>query len=242
MSEALNTLLEWKRLTGDEIAQLEKHLPVIIPVGLIEAHGPHLALSVDLDTADYFARHVAEQSGAILAPILNYGFADEMAGYAGTVGITADTLASVYTDIATMFCRHGFRQQIWLSGHGANKIPFEIALPRVWRAYPDARLAYWNYWSEAGFGQVHHADKIETEIALAVGTTAHMDRVRDYRVTKPWYRIRSRHELDPVSGGINGSPSQANRVEGERTCAHIVRILADKVRTIIAEETLGEKR
>jgi len=229
-------LIEWKHLTSDEIAQLDPRLPVIIPIGLIEAHGPHLAVSVDLDTAEHFARAIAAEGGAILAPILNYGFADEMAGYSGTVGLTADTLASVYTDVAGMFCAHGFTRQIWLSGHGANKIPFEIALPRLWGKYPEARLNYWNYWSEAGFNQIHHADKGETEIALAVGTSARLDRVQDFKVTKPWYRIRSRHALDPASGGINGAPSQADPAEGQRVRDEIVHLLAERVRRIVAAE------
>lgn len=33
---------EWIKLTSDEIADLDKSLPVIIPVGLVEAHGPHV--------------------------------------------------------------------------------------------------------------------------------------------------------------------------------------------------------
>lgn len=141
-------MIEWKHLTSAEVPHIDHRLPVILPVGLIEAHGPHLALSVDCDTADYFARRVAENTGAILAPILNYGFADEMAEYPGTVGVTADTLTAIYTDVASHFCAHGFTRQIWLSGHGANKGPFEIALQRIWQKFPDARLAYWNYWTE----------------------------------------------------------------------------------------------
>ena len=232
-------MIEWKHLTSDEVPRVDRRLPVIIPIGLVEAHGPHLALSVDCDTADTFARRIAEESGAILAPLLPYGYADEMAEYPGTIGVTADTLACIYTDLACHFCRHGFTRQIWLSGHGANRIPFDVALPRIWQRHPDARLAYWNYWTEAGFTKISHADKGETEIALAVGTRAHMDRVRDFKVNKPWHRLRSRHALYPDSGGINGQPSQADPAEGVRVRDEIIRILAEKVRAIIAGETSG---
>lgn len=229
-------MIEWKHLPSDDIARLDRRLPVIIPIGLIEAHGPHLAVSVDSDTADYFARRIAEESGAILAPIVHYGYADEMAGYPGTLGVTADTLAAVYTDLAAQFCGQGFLRQIWLSGHGANRVPFDVALPRIWQRHPEARLTYWNYWTEAGFTKIHHADQGETEIALSVGTRAAMDRVRDFTVEKPWYRIRSRATLDPASGGINGFPSRANAEAGVRDRDAIVRLLAEKVRAIIAGE------
>jgi creatinine amidohydrolase len=229
-------MIEWKHLTSDEIPALDRRLPVIIPVGLIEAHGPHLALSVDLDSAEYFSRRVAEATGAILAPALPYGFADEMAEYPGTIGLTGDTTIAVLTDLARHFCRHGFKNLLFLSGHGANGAAFNLAVYRVWETYPDARLAYWNYWSEAGFTKISHADQAETEIALAIGTRSHMDRVKDFKVSKPWYRIRSRAAICPGTGGINGSPSQADPAEGERVCAEIVRILSEKVRAIIAAE------
>lgn len=229
-------MIEWKHLTNDEIGRLDRRLPVIIPIGLIEAHGPHLAVSVDSDTADYFSRRLAENTGAILAPIVHYGFADEMGEYPGTLGVTADTLAAVYTDLASQLAARGFLRQLWLSGHGANKIPFEIALPRIWARFPAARLAYWNYWTEAGFTTIHHADQGETEIALAVGTRAVMDRVRDFKVDKPWFRLRSRHALDPLSGGINGQPSRSDPAAGVRDRDEIVRLLGEKLRAIIARE------
>ncbi len=87
-------MIEWITLTSDEIAAVDKRLPVIVPLGLVEAHGPHLPLSVDVECGSYFARRVAEESGAILAPALPYGFADEMREYPGTVGLKAETLDS----------------------------------------------------------------------------------------------------------------------------------------------------
>ena len=225
---------EWSQLTSDEVAALDRKLPVIIPLGLIEAHGPHLATSVDMDTAAYFARRIAENTGAILLPVLPYGFADEMAEYVGTVGVSADTMAAIVTDISCRLCQHGFKRQIFLSGHGANKLPVEMAFYRIWEKHPDLQAVYWNYWSEAGFNKIAHADKGETEIALAVGTKSHMERVKDFKVNKPWYRIRSRAEICPGTGGINGAPSQADPEEGERMREEIVRILSDRVKSIVA--------
>jgi creatinine amidohydrolase len=233
-------VIEWIRLTSQEVGSVDKRLPVIIPLGLIEAHGPHLPLSVDLDTASFFARQIAVNTGAILAPLLAYGFADEMREYPGTIGLSAQTLGHVIADISSMFCLHGFTRQIFLSGHGANKMPVELAFWKVWEAYPHLRATYWNYWSEAGLNNIHHADKGETEIAMAVGTAVKMDRVKDFAVNKPWFRIRSRHSLDPNSGGINGQPTLADPREGERMCQSIVQVLSQRVADIIKTEGLGE--
>ncbi|MEI8037783.1 MAG: creatininase family protein [Verrucomicrobiota bacterium] len=227
---------EWSQLTSDEVAALDRTLPVIIPLGLVEAHGPHLATSVDMDTAAYFARKIAGNTGAILLPLMPYGFADEMAEYVGTLGLRADTMTAVITDLSCHLCAHGFNRQIFLSGHGANKLPTEMAFHRIWEKFPDLRAVYWNYWTEAGFSKIAHADKGETEIALAVGTKSHMERAQDFKVNKPWYRLRSRHALNPHSGGINGEPTRADLKEGEAARDEIVDILSDKVRFIIATE------
>ncbi len=223
-------MFEWHRLTSAEIPAIDRRLPVIIPVGLIEAHGPHLPVSVDNDMAQWFAREVAQATGVVLAPPLNYGFADEMREYPGTVGLRPSTLTAVAIDIMEMFIYHGFKRLIWMSGHGANKAPVELAFYPVWEKHPDLKVAYWNYWSEAGFNHIHHADKRETEIYAACGNTVYMDRVQDFKVPKPWHKIRSRFALQPDSGGINGEPSLASTQEGSVTRDAIVRILSDQVR------------
>jgi creatinine amidohydrolase len=221
-------MIEWVQLTSDELSAVDRQLPVIVPLGLVEAHGSHLTLGLDMDTAVYFARRVAEATGAVLAPLVAYGFADAMREYPGTVGVTAETLALVVRDIAEMFCYHGFCKQIYLSGHGANKLGCDLAFQMVWRRYPALEPAYWNYWTEAGLTSIHHADKGETEIALAIGAPVYMERARDWKFARPWHAVNSRFALQPESGGVNGAPSAADRDEGERMREQIVAALAAK--------------
>lgn len=229
-------MIEFTQLTSSEIPAVDKRLPVIVPIGLVEAHGPHLPLSVDIDTAAYFSRAVAENTGAILAPQIYYGFADEMRDYPGTIGLSASTLTTVITEISMMFCKSGFTRQVFISGHGANKIPIELAFFNVWEKFPGLRAVCWNYWTEAGMTHIHHADKGETEIAMSVGSHCYMDRAINFEVKKPWYKIRSRHALNSESGGINGEPTKATLAEGEAARDEIVRILSEKVQAIITAE------
>ncbi len=227
-------MIEWACLTSDEIKTLDRNLPVIIPLGLVEAHGHHLSLGLDNETAAYFSRRVADATGVILAPALHYGFADAMREYPGTIGVSAETLSRIIRDIAVMFCQQGFKKQIYLSGHGGNKLGCELGFHKAWERYPDLKPAYWNYWSEAGFTTIHHADKGETEIALAIGSTVHMDRARDDTFPKPWHQVYSRYPYQPESGGTNGYPTQADLLEGERMREEIVARLSSKVREAIA--------
>ena len=229
-------MLEWARLTSDEVKSLDRKLPVIIPLGLVEAHGHHLCLGLDNDTADYFSRRIAEVTGVILAPAIHYGFADAMREYPGTIGVTAETLSHVINDVAVMFCQQGFMKQIYLSGHGANKLACDLGFYKVWERYPDLKPVYWNYWTEAGFTKIHHADKGETEIAMAIGSIVYADRACDYTFEKPWHLVNSRYQYQPETGGTNGFPTMADRAEGERMREEIVLRLSEKVREAIASD------
>lgn len=229
-------MIEWIKLTSNEICRVDRNLPVILPVGLVETHGPHLPVSVDVDSSEYFARQVAERTGAILAPGIPYGFADEMREYTGTLGLSAETFMAVITDLSRMFCAQGFKKLIFLTGHGANKIPCELAFYKVWESYPDFKGVCWNWWSDCGITGIHHADKGETEVAMAVGTPSFMERVQDFKVDKPWYKIRSRYELNPASGGINGNPSEADLENGKLLRDKAVEALVAKVKEAINDQ------
>src|SRR5690625_7874469 len=47
---------------------------VIIPTGATEQHGPHMPLGVDAMLATDIATAVAEQTGALVAPVFAYGY------------------------------------------------------------------------------------------------------------------------------------------------------------------------
>lgn len=227
--------VELKNLTCEEIGKLDRRLPVILPIGIVEAHGPHLSVSVDIDTAEYFARAVTDETGAILAPCFNYGFADEMREYAGTFGLRPHTLSAAIGDLLESFCSHGFDRIILMSGHGANKMPCEMAFWKVWETYPDAKLAYWNWWTEAGIRGIHHADEGETQVAAVVGSKYYPERARDFKINKPWYKLRSRHKINPESGGINGAPTKTDLAKGEENRKEVISVLSERVRKIIDE-------
>jgi len=228
-------MLEWIKLTSNEIQQLDRNLPVIIPIGLVEAHGPHLPVSVDVDSSCYFAKKCAERAEAILAPGITYGFADEMREYPGTLGVSAETFSAVISDLCCMFCSQNFKKIILITGHGANKAPCEWAFYKVWKTYPDFKGVCWNWWSDCGIEGIHHADKGETEVAMAVGTPVYMDRVQDFKLVKPWYKVRSRYAIDPDSGGINGKPSLADLENGIKVRDRVIEILTEKVKQAVKD-------
>ena len=221
--------------TSDEINSLDRKLPIIIPVGLIEAHGPHLAVSVDIVTAEYFASEAAKLTGALLAPGIHYGFADEMREYPGTIGITPRTLTLLVKDIILAFNTKGFEKIIFIIGHGANKTPIELAFYEVWETYPNFKGLVLNWWSDCGITGIHHADKGETEVALALNVPAKMDRAKDFKVNKPWHNVRSRFAADPASGGVNGEPVKADIEKGKKIIQQALEAIVAKINQAIKD-------
>ena len=88
---------------------------VILPLGAIEQHGPHLPLLVDWLGAEELARHVAphlQRAGyrVVLAPALPYGASPLALTWPGTVSLSRATLRRVIVEIIGSLARHGFRR------------------------------------------------------------------------------------------------------------------------------------
>ena len=88
---------------------------VILPLGAVEQHGPHLPLLVDWLGAEALAEAVAphlERAGyrVILAPALPYGASPLAAAWAGTVSLSAATLRRAIVEIVGSLARPGFRR------------------------------------------------------------------------------------------------------------------------------------
>jgi creatinine amidohydrolase len=228
-------MIEWSKLTDPEIAALDRRLPVILPVGLIEAHGPHLESGFDAFSAEYFARELCDATGAILLPAIPYGFADTNWEYTGTLGVKADTLGHVIGDLCSLLCHHGFKRIIVLSGHGGNGVGVTLGFQRAWESYPDMRPAHWTYFLTGGV-PMSHADEKETALALAIGGVVHMDRTEDFVLRKPWYEAHSRRTLAPHSGGMNGRPTLATRELGQEIHDRILPVLVEKLKAVIEAE------
>jgi creatinine amidohydrolase/Fe(II)-dependent formamide hydrolase-like protein len=88
---------------------------VILPLGAIEEHGPHLPLLVDWLGAEELARVIApylQRAGwrPVLAPSLPYGVSPLAEEWSGTVSLSIPTLRRVVGEIIRGLARHGFRR------------------------------------------------------------------------------------------------------------------------------------
>ena len=72
--------------------------PVVIPVGSIEQHGPHLPVSTDSDIVTEVAKRVAEKCNFFLLPTLSYGISFEHAPFFN-LSLKEKTLEDILIDI-----------------------------------------------------------------------------------------------------------------------------------------------
>ncbi|MGH7848299.1 MAG: creatininase family protein [Candidatus Binatia bacterium] len=117
---------------------------VILPVGAVEEHGPHLPLGLDTFAAEAYAETAAphlEDAGytVILAPAVSYGVARQAIDFAGTLTLEPATLRALIIDIARSLAGAGFKRQVILNGHG--EIPHVGALEEAARAVAEEETA-----------------------------------------------------------------------------------------------------
>jgi creatinine amidohydrolase/Fe(II)-dependent formamide hydrolase-like protein len=118
--------------TWQEIAALDKTEGVVIlPIGAIEQHGPHLPTITDTrqvaHVLDVTLARLPATVKAWALPPLNYGKSNEHTGFPGTISLSASTLLAVLHDIADSVKAAGFRRLAFLNGHGGNMALLEMA-------------------------------------------------------------------------------------------------------------------
>jgi creatinine amidohydrolase len=104
---------------------------VVLPIGAIEQHGPHLPLSTDYLTVDSLSQEVVETFGddfdLWLLPTIAYGKSNEHTWAAGTMSLETPTVLALLDDLARSLTATGVRKLAFLNGHGGNSALLEVA-------------------------------------------------------------------------------------------------------------------
>jgi creatinine amidohydrolase len=109
------------RMTSPEAAEaMAASRTVVLPVGSIEQHGPHLPNGTDTMAAELVARGVADRLGAVYAPLLPYGVTPIHAGHPGTVNLRRETFEAVLHDVCTELIAAGARTVVLVNWHEGN--------------------------------------------------------------------------------------------------------------------------
>jgi creatinine amidohydrolase len=102
---------------------------ILIPIGSIEDHGPHLPLNTDNLIVEAVCFEVARRAPAeiLSLPVLPVGFEEHHMDFPGSLTSSMETLLAFFADAAISVARHGFTHIMLVNGHGSNSSLVELA-------------------------------------------------------------------------------------------------------------------
>ncbi|MCL6452365.1 MAG: creatininase family protein [Alicyclobacillus sp.] len=147
---------------------------VLIPIGMLEAHGEHCALGTDTLIPREFARRLEPLVGdkVVIAPEIPYGHSWGLAPFPGTLDIPGQVFADYVTAVGTQLVKQGFRYVILLNGHGGNMAALTLVSERL--SDLGAVVLSINWWVDYRDLIVEHAPEFghagedETSCVLAI--------------------------------------------------------------------------
>jgi creatinine amidohydrolase len=115
---------------------------VIVPIGALEAHGPHLPLGADQIQAEETALALAGRVDGLVAPTIPYGSAPGARRFPGTVSLSIAQLESHVAGVLSELARSGVRRLLVLSGHAerGHMAALREAADTTVREYPGVRI------------------------------------------------------------------------------------------------------
>src|SRR4030042_627228 len=127
---------------------VEKYLKnddrLILVLGACEQHG-YLSLMSDSKIPMALADSASQQSGILIAPVVNFGISPYFMDYPGTMSLRASTFLEIVEDLVRSAHHHGFKRILILNGHGGND-PARARLYEVANIIPDLHLAWYSWW------------------------------------------------------------------------------------------------
>jgi creatinine amidohydrolase len=221
----------------------------ILPVGAIEAHGPHLPLETDVIIAQAMARSAAARLAArgvrvVVLPPLTYTAAAFAQGFAGTLSLRPETVAATVLDIAASLTRHGIGVLAIANAHldpghlasldaAVKAIRCDLGLPV---ACPNLAAKPWALRLSDEFKSgACHAGQFETSIVMAERPELVRDDVRAGLPENPASlsrAIRDGKQSFEEAGGARayfGYPAHATAEEGRATIELLGEILDEAV-------------
>lgn len=244
------TVAEVGELTWQEAEYLLRRRPVgLLPIGAIEAHGPHLPLNTDVTIACEMARRggrlIAEAAvPVLLLPAISYGVSFVGTCFGGTSPADATEFEAYLTSVLSHLAPQGYRALCVCNAHlePAHVEAIQRAAANASRKYgipvlaPDKRQEPWatRLSDEFRLG-ARHAGGYETSLMLASAPKA-VRWERAESLPPVWVdlpgRLREGARTFAEAGGTLGyfgNPAGATSAEGETLFDALGTIVRDVV-------------
>lgn len=237
-------------MTWEEVRDLGRAAIAVLPVGAIEAHGPHLPMFTDVIIAEAMAEAGAERLAeagfeVLMLPALPYTVARFAANFPGTLSVEPETLSSLLVDLARSVRSHGVELLAIANAHldpahvGAIRsaeAACEDAAEAASIVFPDiARRPWAPRLTEEFLSGACHAGQYEGSVVMAATPGLVREEIGRELPPNPASlsdAIREGKRTFEEAGGPRayfGYPADATAEEGQRTIEVLGGILAEAV-------------
>jgi creatinine amidohydrolase len=234
-------------LTTEEARAVAAHPPtaVLVPVGSVEPHGPHLPLATDTVISEEAAERAAvllqeKRVSAYVAPAVPYGVTEYAAGFSGALSVPADVLTALLRGIAARVLADGWSHVCFVNNH--LEPAHEAAVRAATSGFDPSKASVacpltkrWGRTLSEEFKRGNcHAGRYETSLMMAAGADVReASRVLPSLDVSLSVAIREGKTTFAEMGldrAYTGAPAEATAAEGES--------LYDKLAFMIATEVL----
>jgi len=181
--------VHWEELTAADFrdAITRAQGTCLLPIGIMEKHGPHLPLGNDLLNVRYVALNAAQQEYAIVFPEYYFGQIFEAKHEPGTVAYSRGLQLQLLQETTDEMARNGCKKVIIVNGHGGNNslLPYfaqsQLEAPHDYVVYVQsiARSAPGEPAHKSDRSTDMHAGESETSVSMiARPDLVHLDRAR----------------------------------------------------------------
>jgi len=142
--------VRWDELTaGDFVAAIQKaQNTCVLPIGILEKHGPHLPIGTDLLNVRWASLKGAEQEYAVVFPEYYFGQIFEARHEPGTIAYSSRLQFELLQETTSEMARNGCKKIVIVNGHGGNNslLPYfaqsQLDSPKDYMVYIYQRGAY----------------------------------------------------------------------------------------------------
>lgn len=223
-------------LTWEDVEKMDRSKTILVlPVGSVEQHGPHLPLDTDTVICLHLLERLIQihkRFDLIMLPPLRYTYAKPSTVFPGTISIGGETLIRLTYDILSSFISQKFEQILIVNSHYENT---EFLIEGVTLCLGNShstRIIVANWWEliddndmRSIFGQDwtggwvdEHAALVETSLMMSIAPElVRQERIVDDKPKNPFkFRIFPWDIRNYPASGVFSKTSGATRERGER--------------------------
>jgi creatinine amidohydrolase len=244
----MTELLYIAELTTEEIAAVlaKPASAVLLPVGSVEPHGPHLPLGTDTLLSEESSRRAAralrdQGVAAWIAPAIPYGVTDFAAGFAGAIGVEAPVLTAFLASVAARFLADGWSHVCLVNNHlePAHDQAVRAAVAGLATGRGSVACPLTKRWGRTLSDEFKrgncHAGRYETSLVLAAGGGAgdELQRARlpaiDVSLSDGIRAGKTTFRAMGLDRAYTGAPAEATREEGDVLYARLAEMIVTEV-------------